>query len=141
VGRIFLHRADINGRVEFNLRATPPRAKSNLTPALPKPSWGTESTSRDAGFPYEYKNSPYFPNSPNFRPAPGNIPQVGDVGRWNGHMVIYDPNAGETHTRGVQGNSLSAFREDYDSGPARYQWFEKQYGPVQWFRYYQPSGY
>jgi len=41
----------------------------------------------EAGFPYPYSPSAGFPGVPNFQPAPGNIPQPGDIGWWNGHMV------------------------------------------------------
>ncbi len=51
---------------------------------------------QNAGFPFERASSHDFPttNVPGFfRPVPGNIPQKGDVGRWPGHLLIYDPDA------------------------------------------------
>jgi RHS repeat-associated protein len=88
---------------------------------------------KEAGFPYSYLNSRNFPNSPNFRPAPNNEPQVGDVGQWNGHLIIYDPEAGTNL------NAWSATHEGGPQfGPANVNWFTPRYGEVTWYRYYDP---
>jgi RHS repeat-associated protein len=87
----------------------------------------------EAGFPYKYLSSSSFPSSTRFLRSPNNIPQVGDIGWWNGHMVIYDPAAGEGR------NVWSAFNtEGAPYGTAPLSWFSKKRGQVQWFRYDKP---
>ena len=65
-------------------------------------------------------------------------PQVGDIGWWNGHMVIYDPNAGKTNN-GLTADCWSSSNPKSDRlyGPAALHWFEKNYGtkPI-WYRYW-----
>lgn len=71
------------------------------------------------------------------------LPQVGDIGWWNGHMAIYDNNAGVTD-KGTEGNLWSARDIGYKFGPARINWFDnyvvkktgKNYGIVKWYRYW-----
>jgi len=77
-------------------------------------------------------NTVAFGINPYFIPAPGNIPQVGDVGLYMGHMVIYDPNAGVN--RDVWSASHPGGRP---FGPASSTWYP---GPVQWYRYYIYAG-
>jgi hypothetical protein len=67
--------------------------------------------------PYDYLNSPAFSNSPYFRPSPNNSPQVGDVGQWNGHLLIYDSNAGGKN------DAWSARRPGVPYGPAETKWW------------------
>jgi len=97
-------------------------------------SGSTWAIYKEAGFPYKYLPSASFPNSSNFQPSLDNIPQVGDVGRWNGHMAIYDPNAPDGN------NVWTAHRT---SGPPygadQFERYNKIYGPVQWYRYYKPD--
>jgi RHS repeat-associated protein len=97
-------------------------------------SGSTWAIYKEAGFPYKYLPSASFPNSPSFRPSPDNIPQVGDVGRWNGHMVIYDPNA-------PNGNNVwTAHRTGGPPyGPYQFERYNKIYGSVTWYRYYKPD--
>lgn len=96
---------------------------------------------QNAGFPYKYANSYALPMSPNFRPAPGNIPQVGDIGQmgfgnrdnWKGHLLIYDPDAGKGY------DSWSAHHPGgAPFGPASVKWFTDKWGPVVWYRYVLP---
>ncbi len=95
--------------------------------------WGIYN---EAGFPYDYLNSPTFPQSPRFKPAPGNIPQPGDVGLFQGHMVIYDPNAGKDCSCKGNRDAWSASRPGgRPFGPANSGWYN---GPVQWYRYDKP---
>jgi len=82
----------------------------------------------EAGFPYPYSPSDNFSRNPKFSPAPNNVPQVGDVGQWNGHVLIYDPNAGNGN------NSWSARKPGVPYGPAHWQWWSGK-GPVTWYRY------
>jgi len=73
-----------------------------------------------------------------------NVPQVGDIAWWNGHMAIYDPHAGKTVPEGLDGNIWSARRKGLDFGPTRQNWYDnyvdketsKNYGTVQWYRYW-----
>jgi RHS repeat-associated protein len=97
-------------------------------------SGSTWAIYREAGFPYKYLPSASFPNSPSFRPSPDNVPQVGDIGRWNGHMVIYDPNA-------PNGNNVwTAHRTGGPPyGVDQFEKYNKIYGAVTWHRYYKPD--
>ena len=70
-------------------------------------------------------------------------PQVGDIGWWNGHMAIYDNNAGKTVPEGAEGNLWSARTTGFNFGPARINWYDnyvdktgKNYGIVKWYRYW-----
>ena len=65
-------------------------------------------------------------------------PQVGDIGWWNGHMAIYDPNAGKTE-KGLVGNLWSASHPDgRDFGSARVDFYDNKHdhGTVNWYRYW-----
>lgn len=72
------------------------------------------------------------------------LPQVGDIGWWNGHMPIYDNNAGKTVPEGTEGDLWSARNTDFPFGPSRIKWFNnyvdkktgKNYGIVKWYRYW-----
>jgi cell wall-associated NlpC family hydrolase len=91
----------------------------------------------EAGFPYQYCWTAIFPTSPRFKPSPQNIPQVGDVAWWNGHMAIYDPNAGVVDKQVAKLWSAS-HPGGRDFGPTPIEWFTKKYGPVTWYRYDKP---
>jgi len=75
-------------------------------------------------------------------------PQVGDVGWWNGHMAIYDPNAGKTDTdTPLNGNQWSARTTGKKFGATRQNWYDnyvdsdtgKEYGIVKWYRYWKEA--
>ena len=75
-------------------------------------------------------------------------PQVGDVGWWNGHMAIYDLNAGKTVTKTpLDGNQWSARTTGQNFGPTRRNWYDnhvdektdKHYGTVKWYRYWKAT--
>ena len=55
-------------------------------------------------------------------------PQVGDVGWWNGHMVIYDLNAGKTDKQ-LAGNvwSASSPTSSRKFGPGKIDWYIDEY--------------
>ena len=90
-----------------------------------------------AGFYYNYCSSALFPHSPCFKPAPNNVPQVGDVAWWNGHMAIYDPKVGKV---GREIGSLwsASHPGGRKFGPAVVKWYSDEYGPVKWYRYDKP---
>ena len=93
-------------------------------------SGATWNIYKNAGFPYKYSPASSFGKSDRFKPVPGNIPQQGDVGRWSGHVLIYDVNAGGKN------DSWSARREGINFGPAQSAWW----GPnVTWYRYDKPE--
>jgi hypothetical protein len=93
--------------------------------------WGVYN---QAGFPFNYSNSVYFPTNPRFVPVPPNTqPGPMDVGLYPGHMVIYDPNAGPN--RNVWSASHPGGRV---FGPGNSSWY-LNLGPVQWFRYDVPE--
>jgi hypothetical protein len=79
---------------------------------------------------HKYLPSASFPNSPNFRPSPDNVPQVGGVGRWNNHMAIYARNAPD-------GNNLWTAHRTGGApyGPYQFERYNKIYGAVAWYRY------
>ncbi len=89
-----------------------------------------------AGFPYEYSDSASFPGNSRFKVSPGNQPQPGDIGRWNGHLLIFDSNAGVID--GQKANAWSARNRKYPFGPVPTAWWEKSLGPVMWYRYDKP---
>ena len=91
----------------------------------------------EAGFPYQYSWTAIFPTSPRFKPSPNNIPQVGDVAWWNGHMAIYDPNAGMVR-RQLATLWSASHAGGPKFGPAVIKWFNDDYGPVKWYRYDKP---
>ena len=67
-------------------------------------------------------------------------PQVGDIGWWNGHMAIYDLNAGKTKPEELDGNLWSARNTNRPFGAARIDWYVNRYGAVKWYRYWKPEG-
>lgn len=83
----------------------------------------------EAGFPYKYVSSRSFPESLRFKKVPDNVPQQGDVGVWAGHVLIYDKYAGP----GL--NAWTARRPEFKFGPGSTSWWEKNLGPVTWYRY------
>jgi cell wall-associated NlpC family hydrolase len=88
----------------------------------------TWSIYKEAGFPYsiKYRPSSQFSRNPQFKPAPNNEPQEGDVGWWNGHVVIYAGNGGiwtATHTGG------KPYKKDF-----LHKWVRRK-GAVKWYRY------
>jgi hypothetical protein len=62
--------------------------------------------------------------------------QRGDVGQWDGHLLIYDPNAGTVNKQ--KANAWSARNAKYPFGPVPTSWWEKNIGPAKWFRYDKP---
>ena len=65
-------------------------------------------------------------------------PQVGDIGWWNGHMAIYDLNAGKTD-KGLDGNvwSVSNPKSTRPFGPGLIKWYDNDYkAPAKWYRYW-----
>ena len=96
--------------------------------------WGIYA---EAGFHYEYCWTAIFPTSPRFKPSPNNMPQVGDIAWWDGHMAIYDPNAGMVF-REVAHLWSASHPGGRKFGPAAIQWYSKKYGPVKWYRYDKP---
>jgi outer membrane protein OmpA-like peptidoglycan-associated protein len=90
----------------------------------------------EAGFPFQRVSSKEFPTLINFKPAPKNIPQIGDVGYWPGHLMIYDAEAGTT-PKHEKANGWSATHPGGSSfNVARLQWFDDHYNtPVKWYRY------
>lgn len=92
----------------------------------------------EAGYPFPRISSSKFPSASEFKPSPDNLPQNGDVGCWDGHVMIYDENAGLTR-KGEIANGWSASNPKPNSPPfgtARYQWFNDHYKTsVRWYRY------
>jgi RHS repeat-associated protein len=91
---------------------------------------------KDAGFPYDYVQTSDFPNSPRFEPAPGNIPQPGDVGLFKGHVVLYAAfgpfDLWSAHEPGKPFSS--ALLERYEK-----YFLKKNQSKVQWYRYNKPD--
>jgi RHS repeat-associated protein len=96
-------------------------------------SGSTWAIYHDAGYDYsylKYGTTAMFSSNPLFKKSPNNSPQVGDVGLYSGHMVIYDPNAGKNR------NVWSAHHTNGPPyGPGRSSW----YGTPTWYRYYKPD--
>ena len=76
-------------------------------------------------------------------------PQVDDIGWWDGHMAIYDLNAGKTDTKPpLNGNQWSARTTGKKFGATRQDWYDnhvdkqsgKHYGTVKWYRYWKIQG-
>ena len=63
----------------------------------------------EAGVPFPRVSSFAFADLTQFKRVPGNEPQIGDVGYWPGHLMIYDPGAGTTR-KGETANGWSATR-------------------------------
>lgn len=78
-----------------------------------------------SGFSYEYLPAERFPTSKNFRPAPNNKPQAGDVAWWKEYVAIY---AGDEAP------------EDADllcaSGRLSLKTLEKRFGTVKFYRFW-----
>ncbi|MBO9666413.1 MAG: C40 family peptidase, partial [Bdellovibrio sp.] len=79
----------------------------------------------EAGYPYPMSTAGEFAKNKKFAPVEGE-PQAGDVGLFDGHLAIYDPNLpngkniwSATHTGGAP------------YGPSKSKWF----GSVKWYRY------
>jgi outer membrane protein OmpA-like peptidoglycan-associated protein len=91
----------------------------------------------EAGYAFPRVSSYDFPNLAQFRPAPENMPQSGDVGYWPGHLMIFDHDAGIT-PKGEQANGWSATHPDGKPfGVARHQWFDEHYNTqVVWYRFF-----
>ncbi len=92
-------------------------------------SGSTWSIYQNAGFGYKYSSTATFSGNPKFKPVPDNIPQVGDVGLYPGHVLIFDPNAGKGK------NVWTAYQpggKPYGASNTKY-WESK--GNVQWYRY------
>jgi len=113
-------------------------------------SGSTHAIYEEAGLPYPYQRTKdfadYAAKTDRFKPAPGNTPQVGDVGYWRnaseGHMVIYDDKAYEHLTKEqlkkggfAQANTWSATGSKHVYQATPQPWFDKKYGPVKWYRY------
>ncbi|MES2821608.1 MAG: hypothetical protein V4812_21750 [Pseudomonadota bacterium] len=81
-----------------------------------------------AGLPTSYYDSRSFPSNSKFIRSPNNTPQQGDVGQWNGHMLIYDEHAGSGK------NGWSARRPGINFSAQSTQWWS-HLGQVKWFRY------
>jgi hypothetical protein len=63
--------------------------------------------------------------------------QTGDVGWWNGHVLIFDRASGMAPPNNVPGNAWSARNRDRNFSSVQYQWYNEIYrSPVQWFRYW-----
>ena len=90
----------------------------------------------EAGFPIPHVSSSNYPTLSQFKPAPDNTPQVGDVGWWDGHVMIYDPNAGMTNRDGPANGWSASHPGGRPFDVAKYQWYDKHYGTkVKWLRY------
>lgn len=66
------------------------------------------------------------------------VPQPGDIGWWEGHMAIYDVNAGKTE-KGQVANLWSASQPGgRDFGPAHTNFYDNKHGAgaVTWYRYW-----
>ncbi|MGZ3240621.1 MAG: RHS repeat-associated core domain-containing protein [Burkholderiaceae bacterium] len=94
---------------------------------------------QEAGFNYAYASSSALPKNSNFKPSPGNMPQQGDVGQWNGHVLIYDANAGTIPGAPKGSDAWSARTNANPFGPAPVRWWIKTKGPVKWYRYDKPA--
>jgi RHS repeat-associated protein len=85
----------------------------------------------EAGLPYDYTPASGFPKNPRFVPVPpGEEPQPGDVGWYPGHVVVYDPNAGQDR---------DVWSASHTGGPAFGPGNSSWYGKVKWYRYDVPE--
>lgn len=87
---------------------------------------------RKAGFPTAYHDSRSFPRNPDFYRVPDQRPQQGDVGQWDGHMLIYDAHAGGSN------NGWSARRPGVPFSAQSTTWWARL-GTVTWYRYKRSS--
>ena len=62
-------------------------------------------------------------------PSPNNTPQVGDVGLYEGHMLIYDP-----HAKPGMDSWSARHTGGKAYGPVKSSWTEWG-GQVKWYRY------
>jgi RHS repeat-associated protein len=84
----------------------------------------------NAGFPYTNTGSTKLASDSHFEKVDN--PQQGDVGWWNGHVLIYDASAGE----GM--NAWTAHHTGVEFGPGNTSWWSGKpgkKGPVTWYRY------
>lgn len=88
-------------------------------------SHSTHEIFKEAGFGYRYSPSSSFANNPQFSRVVG-APQVGDVGLYNDHMAIFDPNAG---------NGMNVWTARRTGGPAYGAALSSWFGTPRWFRY------
>lgn len=95
---------------------------------------------KEAGFDYDYSSSSTFPKNPSFKKVTDNIPQQGDVGWWNGHMLIYDANAANIPGAPKDANALSARNGTKPFSAVPISWWTKPKGDVTWYRYDKPEG-
>ncbi len=86
----------------------------------------------NAKFPTDYYMAKDFPLNPDFELVDDGVPQPGDVAVWRGHLAIYDPNA---EYGGKKGNVWTARDYGKPYGVGEIKWYNKIYGPVQWYRY------
>lgn len=84
----------------------------------------------NAGFKYVNTGSKGISTVPELKPVPGNIPQIGDIGWWKGHVAIYDP-----RLQAEDLNIWTAFHKGKDYGKGNTSWW----GDAKWYRYYQPD--
>lgn len=78
-----------------------------------------------SGFPYRYTPAELLAKSKNFRFAPNNQPQAGDVAWWREFVAIY---AGDSAPSDA--NLLTA------PGKVGLAGLEERHGPVKWLRYW-----
>ncbi|TDR39706.1 RHS repeat-associated protein [Tahibacter aquaticus] len=95
---------------------------------------------KEAGFDYDYASSSSFPNNPRFKKVTDGIPQQGDVGWWDGHMLIYDANAATIEGAPKDANALSARNGSKPFSAVPISWWTKPKGDVTWYRYDKPEG-
>jgi RHS repeat-associated protein len=81
----------------------------------------------NAGFKYVNTGSKGISSTAQFKPAPGNIPQIGDIGWWKGHVAIYDPRLDVDNL-----NIWTAFKPGRAYGKGNTDWW----GSPTWYRYY-----
>ena len=77
------------------------------------------------GFSYEYLPAERLPTSKNFRPAPDNKPQAGDVAWWKEYVAIYSGDEAPEDA-----NLVCA------SGRLSLKALEKKFGPVKFYRFW-----
>ena len=87
----------------------------------------------NAGFPYINKSSWGISKTAELRLVPGNIPQIGDIAWWLGHVAIYDPRLEEEGF-----NIWTARQEGKNYGKGDTEWWREKGNPV-WYRYYKPD--
>jgi RHS repeat-associated protein len=93
-------------------------------------SWSTHHGYVNANFPYDYSQTKNFATNPSFKPAPKNIPQLGDIALWGDHMAVYAGN-GEIYTAHRPGISYSLDNLS--------NWIKDKGANPIWYRYYKPD--